>query len=93
MGRIEWEVEELACIVCGKNGDEADEALNNDDAERLIYEKYGIDLNVYVEIIKDLLPFTPMVQSESKKEIYHAFVVEDNGLNRMVVRLRVENDE
>ncbi len=50
----------------------------------LLIDRYGIDLDYYCKIIKDLLPFTPKVQAGISKEFYHAFLDEKN--HRMIVK-------
>ncbi|MDP2901936.1 MAG: hypothetical protein Q8N96_02340 [Methylovulum sp.] len=79
---IEWEIEELACAACCKSEEEAGQAINDGTTDEILYERYGVDFETYTKIVKDLLPFTPIVQSALAQKNYHAFVAD----NRMIVR-------
>ena len=71
---IEWEIEELAYRAMGKTEAEAEAEINNGDIDDAIYEKYETSFETYCEIVKDLLPFTPKVQSALSNESFNAFV-------------------
>ena len=80
---IEWEIEELACMVCGKSEEETEQAINDGTTDEILFERYGVDFETYTKIVKDLLVFTPIVKTVLTETDYHAFVAE----NRMIVRL------
>jgi len=74
---IEWEIEELACVVCGKTEEETEQIVNDSVADDMLNEKYGVDLETYCAIVKDLLRYTPTVKSAFLGKDYHAFVKKD----------------
>ncbi len=65
------QVEELAALVCTDSQDEAEQVACS---ETLLQEKYGIDMDTYHQIVKDLLPFTPIIQTAIDGQKFHAFV-------------------
>ena len=89
--RIEWEIEELAYRAMGKTKEQTDEAINNCDIDDVIYDKYEINFETYCEIVKDLLPFTPKVQSALSNESFNAFV--DPNEPRCIVRSKAINKD
>lgn len=73
-----WETEELACYVLGKTEAEANEIIDEPGKiDELLMDKYKIDHNTFHQIIKDLLPFTPKVQTALAENLVHAFVRND----------------
>jgi len=87
---IEWEIEELAYMAMGKTEDETEDAINNGDIDDAIFEKYNISFEQYCDIIKDIMPFTPKVQAGISGKLFHAFVVENNGAGRAIVKQEVK---
>lgn len=81
---IEWEIDELACAVCGKNEAQAEQIINDSEIDKMLYEKYEISDEQYYNIIKDLMPFLPLVQAGISGNTYHAFVHPTEP--RMIVR-------
>jgi len=86
MSRLDFEIEELACLVCGKRGEDVDKTIDDGSINGLLDEKYGVNFETYLSIVQDLLPFTPIVQTAIDKRNYHAFVFD----NCMIVRLDAE---
>lgn len=84
----QWDIDELACIAMGLSEEEKSNAINNDELEDLIEERYETDLHTFSMIVRDLLPLTPIVQAGLSKKMFHAFV--HNGA--MVVRQEVAED-
>jgi len=86
-----WETEELACYVLGKTEEEyeaiAEEPGKIDD---LLMEKYQIDHNTFHQLVVDLLPFTPKVQTALAKNLVHAFVRTDKHGPCTVVKMDAE---
>jgi hypothetical protein len=82
------EIEELAGHVLGKSEEEIEEGINDGTLTDELEQKYGVDFHLYSEIVKDLLPFTPVVKAGLTGDHYHAFVVLDQprGMARMIVR-------
>lgn len=71
---IEWEIDELACAVCGKNEEQTEQIINNGGIDEMLYEKYEISDEQYYNIIEDLMPFLPLVQAAISGTRYHAFL-------------------
>lgn len=83
---IEWDIEELAYMAMGKTEKETEAAINDGDIDESIFEKYDTSFDIYCEIVKDLLPFTPKIKAGISGNIYHAFVIEENGSGRAIVK-------
>lgn len=81
---VEWDIEELAGYVMGKSEEEVEEMINNSDTDDKLNEKYGIDFDTYCSIVKDLLPFTPVVQAGISKNHFNAFILAKE--QRMIVK-------
>ena len=79
-----FEIQELACTVLGLDYD----TLCNEDRENEIdekmYEKLNVDMEQFSDIVKALLPFTPLVKAGLSGSLYHAFVNRKEGL--MIVK-------
>ena len=73
---IDWDIEELALRALGHSAEKVEQLINEScDTDELIGKKYeGVTLEQYTAIVKDLLPFTPQVQSAIAGNNYHAFV-------------------
>ena len=71
---IEWDIEELACKVLGKNEKEMDLIINEGTIDDYLFEQYGVDFEQYCEIVKGLLPFTQKIKAAISGDDYHAFV-------------------
>lgn len=84
----QWDIDELACIALGLNDEQKNDAIENDELNDLLEERYETDLNTFSMIARDLLPFTPIVKAGLSGNLFHAFV--HNGA--MVVRQKVNED-
>jgi len=73
---IEWrDVEELVGHVNGMSEDEIEDMVNNDGVDDILMERYGVvDFDTYLEIVEDLLPFTPIIKTAMGGKLAHAFV-------------------
>lgn len=71
---MDWDIEELAYRAMGKTEEETDKAINEGDIDEALHEKYEISFEQYSKIVKDLLPFTPLVQAGISGTLFHAFV-------------------
>ena len=71
---IEWDIEELACIACGKDEFEAERIINDSETDDMLDERYSIDFETYCAIVKDLLPLTPTVTTAIRGKRVNAFV-------------------
>jgi hypothetical protein len=73
-----WEVEELACYICGKSEDEIDEIINDGSINEILYEKYEIDFEQFYKIVDDLIKFTLPIKTELANIKVRGFVKDDN---------------
>lgn len=87
---VEWDIEELAYRAMGKTESETDTEINYGDIDDAICDKYGIDFDTYCKIVKDLLPFTPVLPSSLSltPKYFHAFV--DNQQQRAIVKIEAK---
>lgn len=83
----DFEVQELACYVCGLTEKQTDELLNKDDRseEELLFDRYGIDFEQFYNIVSDLIKFTPVVQTALSGMKVQAFVRGNVTLARIFV--------
>ncbi len=81
---IEWDIEELAYRAMGKTVAQTDDQINNGDIDQAIFDKYEISWETYVKIVKDLIPFTSVVQSSFRGETIQGFV--DPVEQRLIVK-------
>lgn len=81
---LDWDIEELAGYAIGKTEREVESMINNSAIDDCLYEKYGVDFETYLAIVKDLLPLTPQVQAGISGNKFHAFVLVKE--QRMVVK-------
>ena len=84
---MDWDIEELAYRAMGKTESEAEEEINNGDIDQAIYDKYECSFEMYCNIAKDLIKFTPLVSSPLSGTNFHAFV--DTEQQRAIVKLDV----
>jgi len=83
-----YDVEELAYRAMGKTEKEAEELMENGDIDEFVYGEYGCDFETYCLIVRDLLPFTPVVTAALTGSKFHAFV--DAEQQRAIVKLAVK---
>lgn len=82
---LEFNIQELAYRAMGKTEQEKEDALNNGDIDEAIYEKYDTDFETYCGIVRDLLPFTPLIEAGISGKSFHGFV--DNAESRFIVKI------
>lgn len=81
------EIEELACLMLGKDYDSIVDNYDESYIDDMFYEEYNITLEDFEHIIKDLVKFTSAWKSPITGEIYQGFVIpEGDGLMRAVIR-------
>ena len=68
------DIEKLACFVCKKTTTETDKIINNSKVDDIIYEKYGVDLDVFTKIANDLIQLTPLIKTNLSNTLVHAFL-------------------
>ena len=87
------EIEELACLMLGKDYDSIVNNYEEDTIEDMFYAEYGVDLEEFEHLLKDLIKFTNPWMSPITKEIYQGFVIpeNDNGLMRVIIEEKVND--
>lgn len=53
------EVEELACLMLGKDYDSIVNNYDEDTIDEAFYKEYGVDMDNFYRIVEDLIKFTP----------------------------------
>ena len=85
-----YEVLELACLMMG--GDY--ETIVNEGDERkieiMLFDKYGIDIDQFELLIKDLIKFTPTWKSLLTESIYQGFVTSEKDTGLMIAIIKRE---
>lgn len=88
-----WETEELACYVLGKTEEESNEIINDPGSiDGLLLDRYEgqVDHNLFHQIVMDLLPFTPQINTALTEKPVHAFVRKDKHGYVSIVRMDAE---
>lgn len=85
-----YEAQELACAILGLNYDELVDEGRESEIEETLWAKFNIDIDNFVNLLKALLPFTPVVKAELSGSLYHAFVNEKEGI--MIVKQAVKEN-
>lgn len=81
------EVEELACLMLGKDYDSIVDNYEESTIEDMFYEKYNISLEDFEYLLKDLIKFTNPWKSPLTSEIFQGFVVnESDKLMRAIIK-------
>lgn len=85
------EIEELACLMLGKDYDSIVDNYEESTIEDMFYEEYDITLEDFEHLLKDLVKFTPTWKSPITGEIYQGFVIPENinGLMRAIIKEKV----
>lgn len=90
---MQWdEVEELACLMLGKDYDSIIDNYGESVIYDMFYEEYGITLEDFEHLLKDLIKFTPSWKSPITGELYQGFVIPENnkGLMRAIIKEKYE---
>ncbi len=87
-----YEVLELACLMMDEDYDAIVNEGNEGRIENMLFDKYGIDMDQFELLIKDLIKFTPTWKSLLTESVYQGFVVPegDKGLMRAIIKVEVE---
>ena len=91
---MQWdEVEELACLMLGKDYDSIVDNYEESIIEDMFYEEYNITLEDFEHLLKDLIKFTNSWKSPITNEVYQGFVIPENdkGLMRAVIKEKVND--
>ncbi len=72
----------LAGAILGFSEEKTDEMMDSgSDFDELLYERFGVDLEMFSKIADALLEFTPTVSSPLTGKVSHAFVRQMGGGN------------
>ena len=87
------EIEELACLMLGKD---YGSIINNYDEsviERMFYDSYDVTLEDFERILEDLIKFTNPWKSPITGEMYQGFVIKENdkGLMRAIIKEKIND--
>ena len=87
------EIEELACLMLGKDYDSIVNNYGESTIFDMFYIEYGIDLENFERVLKDLIKFTIPWKSPLTNEIYQGFVISENdkGLMRAIIKEKVND--
>lgn len=90
---MRWdEIEELACLMLGKDYDTIVDNYEESAIYDMFYEEYNINLEDFEHLLKDLVKFTNPWMSPITEEIYQGFVIPENdkGLMRAIIEEKYE---
>ena len=91
---MNWdEIEELACLMLRKDYDTIVDNYEESTIYNMFYEEYGITLEDFEHLLKDLVKFTNPWMSPITEEIYQGFVIPENniGLMRAIIKEKVND--
>lgn len=85
------EVEELACLMLGKDYDSIVDNYEESVIDDMFYEKYNITLEDFEHLLEDLIKFTNPWKFPITGETYRGFVtkLKDSDLMRAVIKEKV----
>lgn len=87
------EIEELACLMLGKDYDTVVDNYEESIIANMFYEKYSITLEDFGYLLEDLVKFTNPWKSPFTKKIYQGFVISENsnGLMRAIIKEEIND--
>ena len=77
------EIEELACLMLKRDYDSIVDEGNESYIEDMFYAEYGITLEDFEHLLKDLVKFTNPWKSPITEKIYQGFVIPENDISLM----------
>ena len=82
------DIEELACLMLGKDYDSIIDNYEESVIENMFYEEYNITLEDFEHILDDLIKFTNPWKSLLTGKLYQGFVTKENdkGLSRAIIK-------
>ena len=86
------EIEELACLMLGKDYDTIVDNYEESTIYNMFYEEYNVTLEEFEHLLEDLIKFTNPWMSSITEGMYQGFVVpeNDNGLMRAIIKEKYE---
>lgn len=87
------EIEELACLMLGKDYDTVVNNYEESTIANMFYEEYSITLEDFGHLLEDLVKFTNPWKSPFTKKIYQGFVISENsnGLMRAIIKEEIND--
>ena len=87
------EIEELACLMLGKDYDTIVDNYEESAIEDMFYEEYNTTLEDFEHLLEDLVKFTNPWMSYITGDVYQGFVVntETEGLMRAIIKEKVND--
>ena len=87
------EIEELACLMLGKDYDTIIDNYEESTIHDMFYAEYSVDLEDFEHLLNDLVKFTNPWKSPITNEIYQGFVIleNDKGLMRAIIKEKVND--
>ena len=79
---------ELICHLCNLDDD-----YTYDDLEQGIYDKYGVELEQFDLVVRDLLPLIDVGKSELTGKLYKGLSVQTNGYGFWLLKMEVSNEQ
>lgn len=91
---MQWdEIEELACLMLGKDYDTMVDNYEESIIANMFYEEYSITLEDFEHLVKDLVKFTNPWKSPITGEIFQGFVIpkNDKGLMKAIIKEEIND--
>ena len=87
------EIEELACLMLGKDYNSIVDEYDEDIICDMFYREYGVDLEEFEHLLRDLVKFTNPWKSPITGKIYQGFVIQENdkGLMRVIIQEKIND--
>ena len=87
------EIEELACLMLGKDYDSIIDNYEESTIDDMFYDEYGITLEDFEHLLNDLIEFTNPWKSPITGEIYQGFVTlkNDSSLMRAIIKEKIND--
>lgn len=82
------EIEELACLMLGKDYDSIVDNYEESIIDDMFYEEYNVTLEDFEHLLDDLIKFTNPWKSYITGDVYQGFVIQENdsGLMRAIIK-------
>lgn len=87
------EIEELACLMLGKDYDTIVDNYGESTIYDMFYEEYNTTLEEFEHLLNDLVKFTNPWKSPITNEVYQGFIIPENnkGLMRAIIKEKVND--
>lgn len=82
------ELQELACAILGLDYDKLVDNGEEDEIDKSLYNKFGIDIDQFGDLVKALLPLTMPLKSSLTNEWHYCFGKVDHGWLRAIIKMK-----